>query len=247
MKSISIDPPGPGAKIISLSLLDTIKSCLLVLCTLVASARLAAGQIPPAEELRTAAQVRSLTPQQAAQQLPVKLKGVVTFCDEGLNSRFVQDETAGIYFLGLNTNMPALTAGQMVEIEGVTSPGAYAPIIVSSSIRVVGEGNLPDAKPVTSQQLVSGQEDSQLVQVRGIVRSVRFEQVTKQYLIDLVMDGERFTAYARQIPATQPEELVDSIVKVQGVCSTLFNRQRQLFGLRLLTDRKSTRLNSSHW
>ena len=201
------------------------------------SARLAAGQNPPAQELLTAAQVRSLTPQQAAQGLPVKLKGVVTFCEEGLNSRFVQDDTAGIYFRALNTNMPDLTAGQRVEIEGVTSPGEYAPVIIPRSIKVIGEGNLPDAKPVTGQQLVSGQEDSQFVQVRGIVRSVSFDQATRQYWIDVVTDGERFSAYARQIPTKQPEELVDSVVKVQGVCVTLFNRQRQLFGVRLLTPR----------
>ena len=218
-------------------MLDTTKSCLLVLCTLLASARLATGQNPPAEELLKAAQVRDLTPQQAAQQLPVKVKGVVTFCDEGLSSRFVQDDTAGIYFLALSTNMPALSAGQMVEVDGGTSPGAYAPIIVSSSITVIGEGNLPDARPVTGQQLVSGQEDSQFVQVRGIVRSARFDPVVKQYLIDLVMDGERFTAFVKQIPATQAEELVDSVVKIQGVCITLFNHQRQLFGCRLLAPR----------
>ena len=62
-------------------MLDAIKACplLLGLGMLAVSARLAAGQNPPVEELRTAAQVRSLTPQQAAAQLPVKLKGVVTF------------------------------------------------------------------------------------------------------------------------------------------------------------------------
>ncbi|MGA9780405.1 MAG: hypothetical protein WBS33_19280 [Verrucomicrobiia bacterium] len=225
-------------KMISSTLLDTIKACLVVLCALVVSARWAAGQNnPPAEQLLTAAEVRSLTPQQASQQLPVKLKGVVTFCDEGLNSRFVQDNTAGIYFRDLNTNMPALTAGQMVEIKGVTSPGEYAPVIIPSSIKVIGETNLPGAKPVTGQQLVSGQEDSQFVQVRGIVRSVSFDQVTKRYWIDLVTDGERFSTYVSQIPTKQPEELVDSVVKVQGVCVTLFNRQRQLFGIRLLTPR----------
>jgi hypothetical protein len=222
---------------VSSTMLNTIKTGLLVFCALVASARWAAGQNPPAEELLTAAQVRSLSPQQAAQPLPVKLRGVVTFCDEGLNSRFVQDNTAGIYFRDLNINMPALTAGQMVEIGGVTSPGEYAPVILPTSIKMVGEGTLPEAKPVTGQQLVSGQEDSQLVQVSGIVRSVQFNQVTRQYWIDVMTDGERFSAYVRQIPAAQPEELVDSVVKVQGVCVTLFNRQRQLFGIRLLTPR----------
>jgi hypothetical protein len=218
-------------------MLDAIKNCLLLLGMLALSARLAAGQNPPPEELGTAAQVRSLTPQQAAGQLPVKLKGVVTFCNEALNSRFVQDDTAGVYFFGVKSNMPALTAGQTVEIEGVTGPGAYAPIILLRSIKVSGEGQWPNAKTVTAQQLLSGQEDSQLVHVEGIVRSVRLDQSTKQYQVALMVNGERLTAYAGQLPVAQPEELVDSVVKVQGVCSTLFNPKRQLSGVQLLAPR----------
>jgi hypothetical protein len=215
-------------------MLDTIKTCFWILCVLAVSAGLATAQNPPAAEMLTAAQVRSLTPQQAAQGLPVKLKGVVTYSDDGFNSRFVQDDTAGIYFFSLRSNMPSLSAGEIVEIEGVTSPGAYAPIIAPSSIKVVGQGNLPGAKSVSGQQLVSGQEDSQFVQVSGIVRSVNFDNATGQYWLELVTDGERFTAFVKQIPATDPDSLVDSVVKVQGVCTTQFNRQRQLFGVRLL-------------
>src|SRR5690242_3698764 len=66
-----------------------------------------------AEELRTASAVRHLTPEQAAQKLPVRLRAVVTFFDETLYSRFVQDETAGIY-LRESTNTPALLPGQIV-------------------------------------------------------------------------------------------------------------------------------------
>jgi PAS domain S-box-containing protein len=53
-------------------------------------------------------------------------------------------------------------------------------------------------------------------------------------LIELVIGGERFTAYARQLPVTNTQQIVESVVKVRGVCSTLFNRSRQLFGFRLL-------------
>ena len=189
-----------------------------------------------AGELRTAAAVRGLTPQQAAAGVPVRLKGVVTFADQGLYSRFIQDETAGIYF-GEMTNLPPFQAGQVIEIEGVTSPGEYAPIILPKSITVVDAGKLPAAKPVAIEQLVSGREDSQFVEISGIVRAVRFEEESQNYLLDLVMGGERFTAYARQLPTTATEELVDSTVQVRGVCSTLFNRQRQLFGFRLLVPR----------
>ncbi len=185
--------------------------------------------------LRSADQIRRLTPAEAEKRLPVQLRGVVTFFDENLYSRFVQDDTAGIYLQA--TNLPPLTAGQLIEVEGVTGPGEYAPIVMPTQVRILGEGKLPAAKPVLVEQLVSGQEDSQFVEAVGIVRAVRFEEESKHYLIDIVTGGERFTAYMKELPVSQPEELVDSIVKVQGVCSTLFNRQRQLFGFRLLVSR----------
>jgi len=183
--------------------------------------------------LTTAAAVRSLSPAEAERHYPVKLHGVVTFYDETIFSRFVQDETAGIY-LGELTNMPALLPGQVVEVEGVTGPGEYAPVVVPTAVKVVGEGEIPAAKPVSFEDLVSGHEDSQMVEFGGIVRAVRFEKQSKYFVVDLVMGGERFTVYAKQLPVDQANALVDSTVKVRGVGSTMFNHQRQMFGIRLL-------------
>jgi hypothetical protein len=186
--------------------------------------------------LQSASEIRRLTPEQAAKQLPVRLRGVVTFRDEGLYSRFVQDATAGIYVQEM-TNMPSFVAGQMVEVEGVTGPGEYAPVIVPTHVKILGEGQFPAARPVTAADLVNGTEDSQFVEITGIVRSVRYEEETQCHLIDLVTGGERFTTYAKELPTSQPGTLVDSTVKVRGVCSTQFNRLRQLFGFRLLVAR----------
>ena len=181
----------------------------------------------------TAASVRSLSAEEAGKQYPVKLHGVVTFYDETLYSRFIQDETSGIYLREFS-GMPPLLPGQMVEVEGVTGPGEYAPVIVPTSVKVVGPGKIPAGTPVTLEQLVSGREDGQLVEFSGIVRAVHFEKDSQYYLIDFVLGGERFTVYSKQLPVTQAQELVDSTVKVRGVCSTMFNHQRQLFGIRLL-------------
>jgi len=189
-----------------------------------------------AEELRTAEQVRNLTAVEAQARIPVRLRGVVTFSDEALFSRFIQDQTAGIYLVEM-TNMPALKAGQELEVEGVTSPGEFAPVIEPTRMKVVGAGQFPAAKPVTAADLVSGSEDSQFVELSGIVRSVQFEEETQNYVMDLVSGGERFTAYAKALPVANPGTLVDSTVRVRGVCSTLFNRLRQLFGFRLLVPR----------
>lgn len=197
-----------------------------------------ASSLLAADVLKTASEIRKLSPEAAAKALPVQIQGVVTFWDAGLFSWFVQDGTAGIYVREM-TNMPALLPGQMVMVEGVTSPGEYAPVVVPSQIKPVGEGKFPAAKPVSAADLVSGTEDSQFVEISGIVRSVRYEEETQCHLVDIVTGGERFTAYAKELPVSQPATLVDSVVRVRGVCSTMFNRLRQLFGFRLLVPQAS--------
>jgi PAS domain S-box-containing protein len=213
------------------------RSCLTGTCLLAAwlgviSARAGSS----VEVLHSATQVRQLSPEQAGKHFPVRLKGVVTFDDELLFSRFVQDETAGIYVREL-TNVPAMQAGQLVEIEGQTDSGEYAPIVVPTKVTVVGEGHLPQPRLASLDDLINGREDSQFVEVSGTVRAVRFEEESRNYLVDLVTGGERFTVYSQLLPVTNTEALVESTIKARGVCSTLFNRQRQLFGFRLLVPR----------
>jgi signal transduction histidine kinase len=190
----------------------------------------------PTEELRTAAAVRGLTVEQAQQRQPVRLRGVVTFFDETLFSRFIQDDTAGIY-LRDSTNTPALRPGQRVEVEGTTSPGEYAPIVVPERVSVLGEAPLPTPKPVTYEQLASGQEDSQFVEIAGIVRWVHFDEASQHHLIEIATGGGRLSVFARQLSVKRTEELLDSTVRVRGVCSTQFNHQRQLFAIRLMVPR----------
>ncbi|NOS72529.1 MAG: sensor histidine kinase [Verrucomicrobia bacterium] len=217
---------------------QSIFSGLLLLAIAMLPAVLAHAQPASEEVLRTADAVRRLTPKQAAKHMPVRFTAVVTFHDGAVYSRFVQDETSGIY-LQETTNMPPFGPGQLVEVDGVTGAGEYAPIVMLKSIKVVGKGELPKAKPVSLEELVSGREDSQYVEVVGTVRSVRFEQESEYYLVDMVMGGERFTAYTRQLPVTNTQDLIESVVRVRGVCSSLFNRQRQLFGFRLLVPREA--------
>ncbi len=187
--------------------------------------------------LTNAAAVRKLPPEEAARHYPVRITGLVTFFDQTQFLRFIQDDSAGIYFYLADPADPALQAGQIVQIEGQSSRGEYAPIIEPSRLRVLGPGTFPTAKPVAFELLSSGQEDSQFVEVHGIVRAVRFDAASQYYLIDLAIAGERVTAVARSLPRTLQTDLVDSTVAARGVCLTRFNRQRQLFNIRLLVPR----------
>jgi PAS domain S-box-containing protein len=190
--------------------------------------------------LQTAAQIRQLTPHQAAAHYPVHLRGVVTFFDRSQFFRFIQDSTAGIYFYlpdNALTNAPDLKAGELVTIDGVTSPGEYAPIVTPQRIRVLGMGNYPTAKPVTFQDIVSGAEDSQFVEIHGIVRSVQWDNTMRYYLMSIATGGGRLTVFMARLPVRSGENLVDSTVRVRGVCAGRFNLQRQLFDTRLLVPR----------
>ena len=191
-----------------------------------------------AEELQTAEQIRQLTSDQATNHYLVHIKGVVTFYDRTNFFRFVQDQTAGIY-LQFNdaAEDPRLASGQFVDVRGETDPGEYAPVVMVHHIAILGRAtNFPAATPVSFEQIASGQEDSQFVEIRGIVRAARYDDESRYFLVEIATGGGELTAYAKQLPVPGGE-LVDSTVTVRGVVVSQFNGQRQLFDIRLLLPR----------
>jgi signal transduction histidine kinase len=191
------------------------------------------------EELHTVAAIRALSVEQSKENIPVHLRGVVTFFDENLYSRFIQDETAGIYLkFPPNVAPPMLTPGQLVEISGVASPGEYAPVVTVNRASVIGEAPLPEPKRVSYEQLASGTEDSQFVEIAGIVHSIRRLDNSPYYEIEIATGGGRLLVFARELAVSRAEDLLDGTVRVRGVCSTQFNHQRQLFAIRLMVPRR---------
>ena len=198
----------------------------------------AAADTVPLPELRTAEQVRRLSGPQADLQYPVRLRGVITYFDDRMPTHafhFIQDETAGIYFYTAgSTNNPPLHPGELVEIEGVTGAGSFAPVVTSHSIRILGESKLPEARRVTFEDLASGLEDSQLIEIHGLVREVWFDPPSARFLLDLATEQGRLVVSAGQLPVSASDQLVDNLVRITGVCMSRFNGQRQLFDIGVL-------------
>jgi PAS domain S-box-containing protein len=182
--------------------------------------------------LNHAEQVRSLKPEQAALGYPVRLQATVTYVDFAWGNLFVQDKTGGIYVQG-NIQASNLKRGQLVEVTGVSNEGDFAPVVVSSQIRILGRGELPVARSVSLDHLFSGKEDSQWVEVFGVVRSVRKEE--EHLYLEVVSGGGRFEAEVPSFSENDlPTHLVDAGVAIRGTCATIFNQKRQLTGFRLL-------------
>ena len=188
----------------------------------------------PLPTLTSAEQVRRLTPDQAALGYPVRIRGVITD-DVPAPDFFIQDSTAGIYVEGSHSPEFAHVFGDEVEVEGISGPGKYAPVVRERSVRVLGKGVLPEAHLYTYNELANGQLDSQRAQVRGIVRSVSIDRTSWRETALAMNVASGNGQFKVRVPIENSNQdfssWVDSEVLIEGVCGSLFNGERQLVGV----------------
>lgn len=206
---------------------------ILLLVLPVGMAGWAAGGASPLPVLTSVEQLRRLTPDQAQLGYPVRIRGVITD-DIPRPDFFVQDATAGIYVEGAASLASSHVLGNFVEVEGVTGPGRFAPVIRERKLRVLGRKSLPRTRIYAFPDLSDGQKDSQWVQVRGIIRSVSIDRTSWRettLAMNVSSGGSQFTV---RTPLGGPQDIsfwIDKEVLIQGVCGTLFNAERQLVGI----------------
>ena len=225
---------GPSGTLISLSRLIFFFLVFTALCSAQTSSKAAAP-------LTHANQIRRLTAEQAAQQYSVRIRGVIT--DEApAPDFFVQDSTAGIYVEGSRTPVFEHHLGDLVEIEGVTGPGKFAPVIREQTFRVLGKGALPKGKLYSFGDLADGQMDSQWVQVRGIIRSAAIDRTSWHETTLALRVASGSGEFAARVPIQQEQDFsswVGREVLIEGVCGSLFTSQRQLSGILFYVPRLS--------
>jgi signal transduction histidine kinase/DNA-binding response OmpR family regulator/HPt (histidine-containing phosphotransfer) domain-containing protein len=188
----------------------------------------AADPAIPQRVLETVSEVRDLSPAVALLGLPVRLRGVVTYI---MNDRFlfVQDATAGIFVVNTG-KQPA--AGQFVEVSGNSAAGDFAPIVDKGIVRVIGSTVLPTPIHLPATEFFSGHYDSQWVETEGIVQ--RVERSGAGASLSIVSGLYKFRASLADSGGALPVHLVDAKVRIRGTGASVFNRQRQLLGVRLL-------------
>ena len=126
---------------------------------------------PQLRLLTTAQQVLQLPRNEAARGYSVRLRGVITcvWPDDLLNT-VLQDGTRGIFLLQPTNALPDRPQfGEYWEIEGVSAPGDFSPMVKVSSMRRISDGRLPEAVRPEWDQLVNGSLDNQYVEIEGVV------------------------------------------------------------------------------
>jgi signal transduction histidine kinase/DNA-binding response OmpR family regulator len=190
---------------------------------------------PPAglPVLKTVKQIHSLTPSEAKRNYPVQLHGVVTYSEKEWAFAFIQDATGGIFVFPANRpDQIPLRAGQLVEVEGETAPGDFAPVIINPRFRILGETPLPPAPRLSPDDLLSGLYDSQWVETEGVVQKVSDD--SNHIALNLISGSHKFRVLVpRSANQPLPTELVDARVRVRGACGTIYNNKRQLVGIQI--------------
>jgi signal transduction histidine kinase len=146
--------------------------------------------------------------------------------DGGGRSAFfsIVDGNVGIY-CELSAGLVANFAlGDLIEVEGVSNPGKFAPYLDAHAVRNLGKGMIPEPRVASRDELLSGQLDAQWIEVSGVVRRVKSVENDLDLEVDLETGGGRMLVHVSGGSLTIP---VDSTVRLRGVCYYQFNKTRQ--------------------
>ena len=203
------------------------------------------GQTEPSPPpLTRIAEIRSLTREEAAEQRPVVVRGVVNYSGRGRSDFIIEDGSDGCFVSMESSEAPlsvdqikvvnSLEVGMLVEVRGVTLPGGFAPTILMASVEIVGNVRISAPLKVSLAELRTGSYDCRRVELRGVVQRVYREsgETTKARFEIAAQDGG-FAVHMDDTNGLDIENLVDSEVRVSGICCIFFSVRGEVHGVYL--------------
>ncbi len=198
----------------------------------------------PPPLLTSAAEVRSLNPAEAAQARPVRVRGTMLFTGAFRDALILHDAGEGLYVRTPTRLLEGLQPGDWLEIEGVSHPGNFAPIMEATKIVRLEHRKLPEPQRANLSEVAAGGLDAAWVQVEGIVRrctplpdaQMLFTENappppssrprTQLWRIDLAQGDTQLKILI--LGCNSPlENLVDARVSMRGVAFNVHNASRQ--------------------
>ncbi len=198
-----------------------------------ASAQAPAGQLPT---LTTALQAHSLSAAEAARGYPVHLQGVVTYFDPdygtGIAATFIHDASGAIFVEQTSKLTRHLFVGALVDVQGVSAPGGFGPIVKYPQIRVLGRAPLPPHPPRVSLAILkTGDYDAQWVEVEGSVHQVI--EYTHAVVLRLQMQDGPIAILMIKDPGVTYSNLVGALVRIDANAAPTMNADGQMIGIHL--------------
>jgi signal transduction histidine kinase/CheY-like chemotaxis protein len=175
-------------------------------------------------------QVHGLPAKEAARGYPVHVHGVVTYADPVTRSVFVEDSTGGIYLQMWSASGEMPRAGQLADVDGISGPGDFAPVIAHPTVRVGGEGPMPEPQPIEMEQLFACAAESRWVEARGVVHMLGTQ--AGHATLGVTWGVHHFVVHVSGL-SRLPDSLLDARIRLRGVLGARFNFKRQLAGIQI--------------
>jgi hypothetical protein len=148
----------------------------------------------------------------------------------------IQDATGGIFIEAPHQQLEGMP-GDVVEVSGFTTfSTGYAPAVIQPTIRIVGKAHLPHALHLSFSQLASGANDGLLVNITGFVRSISRRDGSLVFRLEV--GDEVVDLFVPEMTRWESEALVGATLKIDAVCSNLFNAKNQLNGVEFYVPRR---------
>ncbi len=166
--------------------------------------------------LQTVAEIRQLSPEEAAEHRPVRISGGVTWSIPGNDFFFLQDVSGGIRVHYDHTTMETPYLLKYLQVQGTTYHEGPTATVELKSFKDLGAMSPPTAKAVTYDQAISGKEDGQWVEMRGFIQRTVSEGDWR-WIYVTTPSGE-FVGHLQS-----PVNFVanpGSLIRVHGVCET---------------------------
>jgi signal transduction histidine kinase len=189
---------------------------------------IAMDKASPVTQIR---QIHSLAKNRPGAVFPVRVRGVITYLDLGLDDFYLQDGPDSIIVRNqLSAGLcPFLKQeGMYVELDGSTDGRNPPAVVPGTFVTVLGKGRMPEPRRHSRDYLMTGKDDTRWVEIEGVVREV------EEHRMVLVVTGGQVTVLINETDKRSQNRLLGSRVRVCGVCSPVLNDRDQRLGIRLL-------------
>jgi signal transduction histidine kinase len=207
----------------------------------------AAEPAPPTTVLTRIKDIRALTSDDGARGYAVRIRGTVTHFDEiGRSLLFIHDGDSGQFVdqperWETNNTWKALRRGDIIEIEGRTVRGGFAPNVQPKIIRKIGRALPPTPKRLPFGSLLTGRHDCEYVEVEGVIQRAWLASDPQMHILfaEIAVEGGFVRASFWDYGPVDLERFIDARVRVRGNAGTLFGQTGQLRGVSIFGGRTS--------
>ncbi|MEI6175261.1 MAG: sensor histidine kinase [Verrucomicrobiota bacterium] len=129
-------------------------------------------------------------------------------------------------------DLEKLAPGTGVEIEGVTDPGGFSPMVLVGKFSITGPQPIPQPIRPTTEELLSSSLNTQWVEVEGVARKLE-DSPGMEKCLTLLVGGHPCPVILHDGQGLSRERLVDAKVRVRGVLLDIANLRSQTAGMKI--------------